>query len=163
MSDAMLTSFTLDVLRDALQQANYRVETAALPDGGAVLRSGTAGLPFELRPGNVLNGAEGTFLDATFVLPLQIVGDLPLELVNRWNGGRRFGRLHLSQGFLVLEMDISVAGGAGREHLKITIEIWDRLVSELAAWLGAEVPKLAVANGAAPPSPVEVSAGAAAA
>jgi Putative bacterial sensory transduction regulator len=75
---------------------------------------------------------------------------LPLELVNRWNTTRRFARLQLSQQFLVFCLDVSVAGGVMPNHLRAQIEIWDRLVQELIAYLRDELRQLSAKNGAAP-------------
>ena len=125
----IITSVTLEQLRDMLQQAGYRVETFTDPAGATHLRSATAGLPFELRLGNKL--PDGGHVDVALVAGLQIQGELPLDLVNQWNATRRFGRLHVERNFLVLVMDVLVAGGITPNHLRAHIEIWDRLVQEL--------------------------------
>jgi hypothetical protein len=151
MSDTVITKLSLDSLRETLQQAGYRVEAVTDPVANIpYLRSATGGLAFDIRPGNRLAGADGDFLDATFTAVLQVQGELPLDLVNRWNATRRFARLQLSQPFLVFCLDVSVAGGVTSNHLRAQIEIWDRLVQELIAYLRDELPKLAPANGANP-------------
>ena len=62
----------------------------------------------------------------------------------------RFARLQLSQQFLVFCLDVSVAGGVMPNHLRAQIEIWDRLVQELIAYLRDELRQLSAKNGAAP-------------
>jgi Putative bacterial sensory transduction regulator len=158
MSDATITKLTLDSLRESLQQAGYRVETVTDPVANVpYLRSATAGLPFDIRPGNRFAGDERSFADLAFVAVLQVQGELPLDLVNRWNATRRFARLQLSQPFLVFCLDVSIAGGVAPNHLRAQVEIWDRLVQELIAYLREELGKLSAANGIKPANPREAS------
>ena len=154
MSDTLIAKFTLDGLREILQQAGYRVETVTDPVANVpYLRSATAGLAFDIRPGSRLAGGAAEFADLAFVAVLQVQGDLSLELVNRWNATRRFARLQLSQPFLVFCLDATVAGGVSPNHLRAQIEIWDRLVQDLIAYLREELRKLgttSAANAAVP-------------
>jgi hypothetical protein len=153
MLDVSITKLTLDGLRESLQQVGYRVETATDPFSGVVyLRSATGGLAFDIRPGNQLPDADGGFVDVAFTAVLQVQGELPLDLANRWNATRRFARLQLSQPFLVFCLDVSVAGGVMPDHLRAQIEIWDRLVQELIAYLRDELRQLSAKNGSAPPA-----------
>lgn len=146
MSDAMIVKLTLDTLRAAFQNAGYRVETLVDPVGNnPYLRSATAGLGFDIRPGNLVIDDEQAFADATFVAVLQVQGELPLDLVNRWNATRRFGRMQLSAPFLVFCLDVSVVGGVAPGHLRAQVELWDRLVQELVAYLREELRKLTAA------------------
>lgn len=151
MSETLVSSLSLDELRDLLQQAGYRVEAATDPVANVhYLRSATSGLAFDIRPGNRLAGdAEGRFADVAFVSILQVNGELPRELVNGWNIARRFSRLQLSGPFLALCMDVTVVGGVTRSHVRAHIEIWDRLAQELVVYLreGLRRPE---ANGAGP-------------
>ena len=151
MPDTVIATLTLDSLRETLQQAGYRVEAVTDPVANVpYLRSATGGLAFDIRPGNRIAGADGDFVDATFTAILQVQGELPLDLVNRWNATRRFARLQLSPPFLVFCLDVSVAGGVTSSHLRAHIEIWDRLVQELIGYLRDELQRLAPANGANP-------------
>lgn len=150
MSD-IISKLTLESLRETFQSAGYRVEAVTDPVGNIdYLRSATSGLAFDIRPGNGFAGEEQSFADVTLVAPLQVQGELPLDVVNRWNASRRFARLQLSQPFLVFCLDICVAGGVTLENLRAQIEIWDRLVQELIGYLRDELSKLAVANRAVP-------------
>jgi hypothetical protein len=137
MSENLVTSLTLDDLRDLLQQAGYRVEMVTDPVANvAYLRSATSGLAFDIRPGNRLAGDEGgRFADMAFVSILQVNGELPRDLVNGWNVARRFSRLQMSGRFLALCMDISIVGGVTRSHLRTHVEIWDQLAQELIVYL----------------------------
>lgn len=150
MSDTQVTQLTLDRLRDILQQTGYRVEEATDPVANVpYLRSATGGLAFDVRPGNRL--PDESFVDVAFTAVLQVQGELPLDLVNRWNATRRFARLQLSQPFLVFCQDVSVAGGVMPNHLRAQIEIWDRLVQELIAYLREELRQLSVKSDATAP------------
>jgi hypothetical protein len=147
MTDVMVTSVSLDCLRDVLQQAGYRVEFFADPAGTSRLRSATAGLPFELCLGPRLND-DGGHVHGLLIAALQLEGELPFDLVNHWNSLRRFGRLHRDRSLLVLTMDVLVAGGVTLAHVRAQFEIWDRLVQELVPFLRAELGQLAT-NGSA--------------
>ncbi len=122
MPDTIITHLTLDSLRDILQQTGYRVETVTDPVANIVyLRSATNGLAFDVRPGNRIAVDGENFADTAFTAVLQVQGELPLDLVNRWNATRRFARLQLSQPFLVLSLDVSVTGGVASNHLRAQI------------------------------------------
>lgn len=142
MSDAIIAKFSLDRLHEILQQAGYRVETVTDPVTSARhLRSATGGVMFDIHPGN--RHADGNdFVDMALVAAVQVQGDLPLEIVNRWNVTRRFARLQLGESFLVLTQDVSVIGGVTADHLRGQIEIWDHLVQQLVNYLREELPKL---------------------
>jgi hypothetical protein len=146
MSD-VITKLTLESVRQNFQSASYRVETLTDPVTNVqYLRSATAGLAFDIRPGNRFFGEEEAFADITLVAPLQVQGELPLDIVNRWNATRRFGRLALSPPFLVFSFDICVAGGVAPNNLRMQFEIWDRLAHELMGYLRDELAKLSVQN-----------------
>lgn len=144
MSDAMISNLSLDVLREWIHQAGYRVETVTDPVASTpFLRSATNGLAFDIRGGNRSSAAGEQFSDFAFVAPLQVQGELPLELANRWNATRRFSRLQLSHSFLVLSFDVSVVGGVSFNHVRAQLEIWDHLMQQFVAYLREELPKLA--------------------
>jgi hypothetical protein len=153
MSDATITKLTLDSLRDLFQLAGYRVETLTDPVANIpYLRSGTNGIAFDVRPGNRSGGEEQSFLDVALIAVLQVQGELPLELVNRWNATRRFARLQLSPPFLALSLDVSVAGGVTQNNLRAQIEIWDHLVQQLVSYLRDELADLSKTKTPNPPA-----------
>lgn len=145
----LVNDLDIDTLRDLMLGVGYRVET--LKDGEVTfLRSATNGLPFDIRPGNSFQGNAGRFADIAFVALFAVRGALPLDLINRWNRSRRFGRLFLdqpapNQDFLVFCMDVSVAGGVAQPQLRTQIELWDGLVQQLIPWLREELSKIAPA------------------
>jgi Putative bacterial sensory transduction regulator len=149
MSETIITKLTVDSLRENIQLAGYRVETMTDPVVNTTyLRSATSGFVFDIRPGNRLTDADQSFLDVAFIAALQVQGELPLDIVNRWNVTRRFARLQLSQPFLILSHDVSVAGGVTHNYLRAQIEIWDHLLQQMISYLREELPKIAGANAA---------------
>ncbi len=153
MSDVIITKLTLDHLRDAFQQAGYRVEMMTDPVVNVpYLRSATSGLAFDIRPGNRMIDDATSFADVAFNAVLQVQGEFPIEVVNRWNAERRFARLQVSAPFLVFTMDVSVVGGVAPAHFRSQIEIWDRLLQDFVAYLREELRKLAPVNGANAPA-----------
>ncbi|WP_315719700.1 MULTISPECIES: YbjN domain-containing protein [unclassified Bradyrhizobium] len=144
MSETMIDKLSLDRLRELFQLAGYRVETLTDPAADvAYLRSATNGIAFDIRPGNPVPGDEPAFVDLALIAVLHVQGELPLDLVNRWNATRRFARLHFSAPFLVLTSDMSVAGGVAPSHVRGQIEIWDQLVQQLVSFLREELAALA--------------------
>jgi hypothetical protein len=156
MSETIITSLTLESLRDTLQQTGYRVETLTDPVANIqYLRSATAGVAFDVRPGNPLPGTGKSFADVAFVGVLQIVGELPLDVVNRWNTTRRFGRLQLSPPFLVFSLDVAVLHGVTPAHLRAQIQLWDGLVQDLVPFLRNAVMEGAQQKAPSPQTNVE--------
>jgi hypothetical protein len=137
MSDMTIASVTLDELREFVQQAGYRVETATDPVAAVpYLRSATSGLAFDIRPGSRLAAeGEARFVDIALVCVLQLGGEAPAELINGWNVARRFARLQRGGAFVALCMDVSMVGGVTHAHLRAQIEVWDRLVQDLVVYL----------------------------
>ncbi|WP_445489659.1 YbjN domain-containing protein [Rhodopseudomonas sp. RCAM05734] len=143
ITESAITSVTAESLRDILQSAGYRVELVTDANSDiAILRSSTAGFAFDIRPGNRLAERKDQFVDFTFSAWLNIEGELPLDVVNRWNALRRFGRLQVVPGFLALVMDVSMIGGVMPNFIKAQLEIWDHLVQALVPYLRDELQKL---------------------
>ncbi|CAI0693224.1 YbjN domain-containing protein [Serratia entomophila] len=121
------------LLTEVLQSAGYR--TNQVEQNGAVqLLSASQGIGFALRFGNA-GKAPGEYLDFTLSTTLRIEGVLPGGLVAQWNQSRRFSRLTEQSGFLVLDMDVPVAGGVMRNYLQANLELWDRLLQEFLLYL----------------------------
>lgn len=145
MTDSLIAAITVDSFRDILQQAGYRAERIAGPEDAPALRSATGGLPFDVRFNNRVAGETASFADITLLAGLRVEGDLPLSVPNDWNNIRRFARLRLLQGHLLLDMDISVLGGVTSAHLLLQLQVWDRLVQELIAHLRETLQRLPAA------------------
>jgi hypothetical protein len=159
----LIQTITLERLRELLQRFGYRAEfVTAEAQKAAFLRSATAGMGFDIRPGNRLLGETDAFADFSFLAIFTIKGgELPWALLNNWNNQRRFGRLHIDQGFLMLDMDVSVAGGVRADHVSAQFAIWDQLLQGLITYLRTELPRLA-SNGSAGVPALDATAPAAA-
>lgn len=139
MAEAFFTALTAEKLIDLLQAAGYRAEKFQDSAGDTHLRSATNGVPFNVRLGNRAAAPVEGYFDFTFVTLVKTEGEFPLEGVNTWNAQRRFARLHRAPDFLVLDMDVIVAGGVGEDHIRGIIELWDRMLQELMGFLRANV------------------------
>lgn len=135
MSDDGITinALTVEQLQHTMQDMGYRVTITEF-EQQSVLQSATQGLGFSIRPGNKAQ-AQQSFVDYTLSCALRIAGDVSAALVNDWNGLKRFSRLTHQAPFLVLEMDVVLAGGVTEPHLRAMTELWERLVSELLNYL----------------------------
>jgi len=161
----LIHSLTADSLCQTMQSAGFKAEIILDPAaGGPIVRSATNGVGFDIHLGNKSGADRDGRVDAGFAMTFKIVGDIQRSIINKWNNTRRFARLLVddrvpTQELLVLSMDIVVAGGVAPSHLRSQIEIWDRLVRELIAWLPAELSALRAADGAKGQEPIAVSEG----
>jgi hypothetical protein len=150
----LIAQLTVDQVRSLLQQAGYRVAADRDANGGAILRSATAAIPFEVRFGTRLPGDLEVYGDFTVLAALRVAGELPGGLVDRWNNTKRFGRLHVLEDLLILDMDVAVLGGVSADHLRFQIELWDRVVQELLPFVRDAARAAPPANGAGYGTPV---------
>ncbi|PUA47504.1 hypothetical protein C5U62_05895 [Pseudomonas protegens] len=128
----LITSVTTDSLTDLLQGAGYRVNQTE-QNGIVQLLSASQGIGYAVRFGNPGSEA-GHYVDFTYSCALRVQGELPAGLAELWNASRRFARLSLQGEFLVMEMDVVVAG-VGETHLRSQLELWDRLLQEFIVYL----------------------------
>lgn len=129
----MIRSLSVERLQELLQTMGYRV-TVAERDGQRQLLSATQGIGFSVRPGNPAP-TEGEFIDYTLGCVLRLEGSLSAGVVDSWNVQKRFARLTQQSTFLVLEMDVVVAGGVSESYLRAAAELWDRLLQEFLLFL----------------------------
>jgi hypothetical protein len=121
---------TLESLREALHELGFRAAILSDGSGASFVRSATSGMGFDVRLGSPAAGRDGEALDFRLVAAVEVEGAFDLDLINGWNNGRRFSRLHLDQGLLLLDMDVSVAGGVAPGFLRAQLETWSRLVTD---------------------------------
>ncbi|MEQ5842795.1 YbjN domain-containing protein [Paraburkholderia acidicola] len=152
--DSVFDAITAEQLAEIFKASGYRV-TAAEQNGVVQLMSASQGVGFVVRFGNVATpgtvqttGDAPAYLDYTLSCALQVQGDLPADLVPSWNRTKRFARLAAHAQFLVLELDVVVAGGVATAHLRSMIELWDRLLQEFLLHLRNR-PAMAAADAAA--------------
>ncbi len=122
-------------LQELLQSQGYRV-TVSEQNGMVQLLSASQGVGFAARMGNP-GQQDGQYLDYTLSCALRVQGELPAGLAERWNVEKRFARLTVQGAFLVLELDVIVAGGVSENYLRATTELWDRLLQEFLLFLRA--------------------------
>ena len=135
----LVQAVTAAEVQALLRQIGYRVVANTDEAGRPQLCSATSGVPFFLRFGNA-GVVPDTFVDFTFCALLRLEGGSPAQLTDDWNASRRFARLHRSGELLVLQMDVSVAGGVSADHLACFVEIWDRLLNDLLRVLRDRTP-----------------------
>jgi len=140
MAEAQIMAVTPEQLGEIMQSAGYRTEHRADNNGTPLIASATGGISFNVRMGNRAPAPVEGFLDFTYLTVIKIEGQFPLERVNDWNRNKRFARLHKVDDFIVLDMDIIVAGGVTQNHIRATMELWDRLLQEMMGWLRGDVP-----------------------
>lgn len=134
MTDSQtIQSVSLKQLQELLQQMGYRV-TESEQAGNRQLLSASQGIGFAVRLGNPAHEADQA-LDYTLSCALRVQGQMPAGIESAWNIGKRFARLAVQGEFLVLEMDVIVAGGVAPSYLQATAELWDRLLQEFLLFL----------------------------
>ncbi|MCQ9616646.1 YbjN domain-containing protein [Paenalcaligenes niemegkensis] len=129
----LVQSISAELLTELLQAAGYRV-TSSEQNGQTQLLSATQGIGFALRFGNP-SAEAGQYLDYTLSCALRVQGELPDDLISQWNITKRFARLARQGDFLVLEMDVIVAGGVTDAYLRSTTELWDHLLQQFLLFL----------------------------
>jgi hypothetical protein len=129
---ALITSVSADSLTEVLQGAGLRVNRSE-QNSVVQLLSASQGIGYALRFGNPGTEA-GHYVDFTFSCALRIQGELPAGLAEFWNASRRFARLSVQGEFLVMEMDV-LAAGITLDHLRGSLELWDRLLQEFIVYL----------------------------
>lgn len=128
MSD-LITAISPQQLAHILQQAGYRANEVS--NGQMVqIQSATQGIGFVINFGNVVSEQNREFVDFSFNCTLNIEGNVRPELVADWNRSRRFARLSQQGQWLVLVMDVMVAGGVSAAWLQGQCELWDALLRE---------------------------------
>jgi hypothetical protein len=140
MAEAILMTMSPEQIGDILKGLGYRAEHRTDNSGLPLIASATNGINFNIRMGNRANAPAEGFLDFTYLTIIKINGEFPLDKVNEWNRNRRFSRLHKVDDFIVLDMDVVVAGGITETHFRATMELWERMLQELMAWLRGDAP-----------------------
>ncbi len=148
MAEAQIMSLTPEQLGVIMQDAGYRTEHRNDNNGTPLIASATAGISFNVRMGNRAPAPVEGFLDFTYLTVIKIDGEFSLERINDWNRNKRFARLHKVDDFIVFDMDVVIAAGVTHNHIRATMELWDRLLQELMAWLRGDAAAGAAANNA---------------
>jgi hypothetical protein len=146
MAKDTIMSVTPETMGEILQSAGCRVEHAKDPEGIPVIGSATNGMTFNIRFVNKAPAPLEGYIDLTYITILKFDQPLPLETINEWNRSRRFARLNISEDLLIMDMDVILSGGVSETHLRTSLEIWDRMMQELIAFIRNKSPAPAAAN-----------------
>ena len=128
----LITHVSPQSLTEVLQAAGYRVNQTE-QNGIVQLLSASQGIGYAVRFGNPA-AEQGSYVDFTYSCALRIHGELPEGLAQVWNASRRFARLSVQGEFLLMEMDVVVAG-VSVTYLRSQLELWDRLLQEFIVYL----------------------------
>lgn len=124
----IITSVTSTQVADAIRAAGCAVSVQQ-DDLVTRLHSASHGIGYQVHWGNQAGADQ--YLDFTLSCPLRIQGgDLPEGLINEWHRSRRFARVAAHGEFLVLEMDVIVAGGVSPEFLNFSMRLWVEMMGQ---------------------------------
>ncbi len=140
MADALFMTVSPEQIGEILQSSGYRAEHRTDNNGIPLIASATNGVNFNVRMGNRAAAPAEGFMDFTYLTIIKIEGEFPADRLNEWNRNRRFSRLHRVDDFIVLDMDVVVAGGVTEKHIRATLELWERMLQELMNWLRGDTP-----------------------
>lgn len=124
----MLDAVTPDQVSDAIKAAGGAV-TAIEQDGVVRLHSASHGIGFQVLWGNAVTTTQYT--DFTLSCPLHVQGGtLPDAVLASWHRAKRFARVAQHGDFVVLEMDVVVAGGVSPAYLVFAVRLWMQMMGE---------------------------------
>ncbi|MDP9908583.1 hypothetical protein J2W27_000676 [Variovorax boronicumulans] len=124
----MLDAVTPDQVSDAIKAAGGAV-TAIEQDGVVRLHSASHGIGFQVLWGNAVTTTQYT--DFTLSCPLRVQGGtLPEAVLAAWHRSKRFARVAQHGDFVVLEMDVVVAGGVSPAYLAFAVRLWMQMMGE---------------------------------
>ena len=119
---------TPDQLWNASKAAGGAV-TAIEQDGVVRLHSASHGIGFQVLWGNAVTTTQYT--DFTLSCPLRVQGGtLPEAVLAAWHRSKRFARVAQHGDFVVLEMDVVVAGGVSPAYLAFAVRLWMQMMGE---------------------------------
>lgn len=160
----LLGFVTSEQVSDAIKSAGCAV-SAIEQDGAVRLHSASHGIGFQVLWGNA--AAPAQYVDFTLSCPLRVQGGtLPEGVLADWHRSKRFARVAQHGDFVVLEMDVIVAGGVSPAHLALNIQLWTQMMGQFFLHLRnyrsengdtaqAEAPKTeSAASSAAPVEPI---------
>ena len=136
MSEPVIMTIDTVRLSGILQGMGFRAEPFEDGNGSPCIRSATSGVAFTIRLGNRAQPPVEGYTDFSYIALVKITeGSFSLEQVNEWNLQRRFCRLHRRNDFLVLDLDVIIAGGVTENYVRATFALWDRVVQDLVLFL----------------------------
>ncbi|GAA4322207.1 YbjN domain-containing protein [Pigmentiphaga soli] len=129
----ILTAVSPEQVAEAIRNAGCAV-SAVEQDGVVRLHSASHGVGFQVLWGN--GPAAGRFADFTLSCPLRVQGgQLPDGLLAEWHRSKRFARVAQHGDFVVLEMDVVVAGGVAPAYLTVAAQLWTQMMGQFFLFL----------------------------
>ena len=136
--DLLLDAVTPAQVSDAIKAAGAAV-TAIEQDGVVRLHSASHGIGFQVLWGNPVSATQ--YADFTLSCPLRVQGGtLPDAVPTAWHRTKRFARVAQHGDFVVLEMDVVVAGGVTPAHLAFSMRLWMQMMGEFFLHLRNHTP-----------------------
>lgn len=130
---SLLNSVDAGLLAETIKSVGCAVNSIE-QDGVVRLHSASHGVGFQVLWGNHI--ADGRYADFTLSCPLRVQGGtLPDGLTSEWHRANRFARVALHGDFVVLEMDVIVAGGVGPAYLPLALQIWIQMMGQFFVFL----------------------------
>ena len=124
----LVQTLNAGVVSDAIKAVGCAV-TAIEQDGVVRLHSASHGIGFQVLWGNP--AGTGEYSDLTLSCPLRVQGgELPEGVLSSWHRTKRFARVAQHGDFVVLEMDMVVAGGVTPAHVVLTMQLWTQMMGQ---------------------------------
>ena len=124
----LLNTVNAEQVSTAIKAAGCAVTTTE-QEGTTWLHSASHGIGFQVLWGNAITA--GQYADFTLSCPLRVQGGvLPEGVLTEWHRTKRFARVALHGDFVVLEMDVMVAGGVSPSHLAVSLQLWTQMMGQ---------------------------------
>ena len=129
----LLTTVDADRMSAAIKAVGCAV-TANEQNGVVRLHSASHGIGYQVLWGSAV--AAGQYTDLTLSCPLRVQGGaLPADLLSEWHRTKRFARVAQHGDFVVLEMDLIVAGGVSPTQLALSLQLWTQMMGQFFNYL----------------------------
>lgn len=122
MSKDLISAVTTGTVQELLREAGLEVRLAGTKEQPQVV-SAVAGINFNVRFGTPAKDGSG-WTDFTFSAPFTVDQEVSPVIGAFWNRRNRFARVYRTQDQLLLDMDVIVAGGVTRAHVKYMAAVW---------------------------------------
>ena len=132
----MVSAKNPDTLVQALQQAGYASKLGTDKVGDPMITSGVSGTTFQIYFYNCTDHKDCATV--TFHSGYDLTTAVPLERINEWNRGKRFGRAYLDkENDPILEMDVDLDDGGLSSSLFIdNLQFWTSVLGEFEKHIG---------------------------